>query len=272
MMDKSKLIQICEKYGADKVGVASIERFEGVEPSGDPKYILPSVKSVLVLLHSIPRGWTRGIESHSDWATAYTRGGFLDSSLTIEITYNICTQLENEGYDAVPIYHYPLEMRSQGVQVKQSVPAPDVIPDGYWAAHLAGLGQFGKCGIFLTPEFGTRQQFTMILTNARIEPDPIIHDSICDDCGECAKACYANAISTSEKEKIGPKGDQSEIYRRNKAFCKNCKSGVLPNSFWAGAEGDRTLAACGRACMAHLEDTGILKYSFKNKYRRQHDA
>ena len=29
MMDKSKLIQICEKYGADKVGVASIERFEG---------------------------------------------------------------------------------------------------------------------------------------------------------------------------------------------------------------------------------------------------
>ena len=272
MMDKAKLIEICEKYGADKVGVAPIERFEGVEEAGNPKYILSSVKSVLVLLHSIPRGWTRGAESHSDWATAYTRGGFLDSSLTIEITYNICTQLENEGYDAVPLYNYPLEMRSQGVQVKEGVPSPDVIPDGYFAAHLAGLGQYGKCGIFLTPEFGARQQFTMILTNAEFLGDPIMHESICDDCKECAKACYANAISADETEKIGHEGYQTEIYKRNKSFCKNCKSGVLPNSFWALAEGDRTLAACGRACIAHLEDTGALKYKFKNNYRRQNNA
>ena len=272
MISREELNEICKKYGADKVGVAPIERFENIKEEGNPKYILPSVKSVLVLMHSIPRGWTRGAESHSDWATAYTRGGFLDSSLTIEITYNICTQLENRGYDVVPRYNYPLEMRSQGVQVKEGAPAPDVVPDGYLAAHLAGLGQFGKCGIFLTPEFGTRQQFTMILTNAEFEGDELLEKSICDGCGECAKKCYANAVSLNETEKLDREGFDVEIYNRDKAFCKNCKSGVLPNSFWASAEGDRTLASCGRACMAHLEDKGLLKYKFKNKYRGENDA
>ena len=80
MISREELNEICKKYGADKVGVAPIERFENIKEEGNPKYILPSVKSVLVLMHSIPRGWTRGAESHSDWATAYTRGGFLDSS------------------------------------------------------------------------------------------------------------------------------------------------------------------------------------------------
>lgn len=272
MMTRTELNEICAKYGADKVGVAPIARFAAIQPAGNPIHILPSVQSVIVLLHSIPRGWTRGAESHSDWATAYTRGGFLDSSLTIEITYNICTQLENRGFDAVPLYNYPLEMRTQGVQVKPGVPAPDVVPDGYLAAHLAGLGQFGKCGLFLTPEFGTRQQFTMILTNAVLDGDEIVETSICDGCGQCAAHCYAHAISADQTEPLNREGFDVTVYRRDAAFCSACKSGVLPNSFWASAEGDRTLAACGRACMAHLEDTGALKYAFHNKYRREHDA
>lgn len=56
MISREELNEICKKYGADKVGVAPIERFENIKEEGNPKYILPSVKSVLVLMHSIPRG------------------------------------------------------------------------------------------------------------------------------------------------------------------------------------------------------------------------
>lgn len=266
-IDKKTLIDMCRRYGADKIGVASIDRFEKVEPSGNPKMILPSVKSVLVLLHSIPRGWARGVESHSPWETSYTRGGHLDSSLTIEIAYNICTYIEKCGFDAVPMYNYPLEMRGQGVKIKKDKPAPDVIVDGFYAAHAAGLGQFGKCGIFLTPEFGPRQQFTIILTNAEIKPDKVINESVCDDCTKCAKACYANAINTKEFETVKQFNGEVKIYKINKEYCKICKSGILPNSFWMGAEGDRIFALCGRACIAHLEDNGFLTYCFNNKFR-----
>lgn len=269
LMNKEELIKACRKLGVDEVGICPIERFNGVEPSGDPRYVLPSVKSVIVLLHSIPRGWTRGTENHSEWATTYTRGGHLDSSITMEIAYNVCSYIEDCNFDAVPIYNYPLEMRGQGVQVKSGRPAPDVIPDAYFAAHAAGLGQFGKCGLFLTPKYGPRQQFTVILTNAEIEPDPIITMNICDDCGECAKACHKKAIDTEKFEYIKQTNGDIEIYKIQKEYCASCRSGVLPNSFWSSAEGDRTLAACGRACIAHLEDKGILEYQFVNNYRRE---
>lgn len=267
-INKKDLIEICKKYGADNVGVASIDRFENVEPSGDPKLILPSVKSVLVLVHSIPRGWVRGAESHSQWETSYTRGGHLDSSLTIEIAYNICTYIEKCGFDSVPMYNYPIEMRGQGVKIKEGNPAPDVIVDGFYAAHAAGLGQFGKCGIFLTPQFGTRQQFTVILTNAEIEPDKVLNESVCDNCNECVNACYANAIDKNNFETIKQFNGEVKVYKINKEYCKICKSGILTNSFWPSADVDRTFAACGRMCIAHLEDEGLLTYHFENKFRR----
>ena len=269
MLNKEKLIEHCKKCGADLVGVASIDRFEGVEAAGDPRFILPRVKSVIVLVHSIPRGWVRGYESHSDWETAYKRGGFLDSSLTIEIAYNICTYIEDCGFDAVPLYQYPIEMRGHGVKVKPGNPEPDVVIDTMYAAHAAGLGQFGKCGLFLTPEFGPRQQFTTILTNAELEADEIQEKSICDNCGECASACPARAISELEYEKITQTNGETTVSKIMLQYCRNCKTGAVANSFLPNAAPERMFAACGRACMAHLEDAHMLKYRFENDFRRK---
>src|SRR3989339_323264 len=53
------------------------------------------------------------------------------------------------------------------------------------AAALAGLGEPGWSKVFLTPEFGPRQRFDILLTDAELEPDPLLKEPICDKCQAC---------------------------------------------------------------------------------------
>ena len=64
------------------------------------------------------------------------------------------------------------------------------------AATRAGLGEFGYNNIVLTPQFGPRQRFNSIITEAELVPDPLISEPIClrDACRLCLRACYMDAI------------------------------------------------------------------------------
>lgn len=63
-------------------------------------------------------------------------------------------------------------------------------------ATRAGLGEFGYNNIVLTREFGARQRFNTIVTEAELVPDPLIAEPIClrDNCRLCLQACYMDAI------------------------------------------------------------------------------
>jgi epoxyqueuosine reductase QueG len=65
------------------------------------------------------------------------------------------------------------------------------------AATRAGLGEFGYNNIVLTPQFGPRQRFNSIITEAELVPDPLIEEPIClrDNCRLCLEACYMGAIT-----------------------------------------------------------------------------
>ena len=65
------------------------------------------------------------------------------------------------------------------------------------AATRAGLGEFGYNNLVLTPQFGSRQRFNSIITEAELVPDPLIEKPIClrDACKLCLKACYMNVIT-----------------------------------------------------------------------------
>ncbi len=65
------------------------------------------------------------------------------------------------------------------------------------AATRAGLGEFGYNNLVLTPQFGPRQRFNTIVTDAELVPDPLINEPIClrDKCLLCMKACYMDAIT-----------------------------------------------------------------------------
>lgn len=65
------------------------------------------------------------------------------------------------------------------------------------AATRAGLGEFGYNNLVLTPQFGPRQRFNSIITDAELVPDPLITEPIClrERCMLCLKACDMDAIT-----------------------------------------------------------------------------
>jgi hypothetical protein len=65
------------------------------------------------------------------------------------------------------------------------------------AATRAGLGEFGYSNLVLTREFGPRQRFNSIVTNAELAPDPLISEPIClrEACRLCQKACSMDCIT-----------------------------------------------------------------------------
>jgi epoxyqueuosine reductase QueG len=72
------------------------------------------------------------------------------------------------------------------------------------AATRAGLGEFGYNNLVLTPQFGPRQRFNSVVTNAPLAADPLIDRPIClrDACQLCQKACIIQAISLRDDPKV----------------------------------------------------------------------
>lgn len=65
------------------------------------------------------------------------------------------------------------------------------------AAVRAGLGEFGYSNVVLTREFGPRQRFNSVVTDAPLLPDPLLDRPLClrDRCRLCLDACVMKCIS-----------------------------------------------------------------------------
>jgi len=66
----------------------------------------------------------------------------------------------------------------------------------------AGLGELGRNGLLITPEYGPRVRLCKIFTDLPLEPDRPIEFGVkefCRKCMLCAKHCEVSAISTSDE-------------------------------------------------------------------------
>ncbi|MBN1936040.1 MAG: epoxyqueuosine reductase [Anaerolineae bacterium] len=72
------------------------------------------------------------------------------------------------------------------------------------AATRAGLGEFGYNNVVLTPQFGPRQRFNSIITDADLLPDPLIDEPIClrDTCKLCLEACIMSCITLRDDQDV----------------------------------------------------------------------
>ncbi len=272
--------------GADLVGIAPMDRFEGAPKERDPRYIFPDAKVMIVLGFRIPRGALRGIEEGTFY-TAYCGMGYaginwVQQPITI---WNIIRFLEDEGYEAVPIPNTfpwcsintgdgtPRENWSRPVSPDK--PAPDVFIHLRLAAVAAGLGEIGYNHLFMSPQFGPRQRLACIITDAPLEADPLFEGQVCDRCLLCAQNC-PGAISKTETESVVIAGKKCEWGKFDISICRKNFEDPAPeyNPFIAqpkpiyeygrALEGAR---GCIRACMVHLEQTGRLEKKFKRPFR-----
>lgn len=288
MITSKEVKEHAKKLGADLVGISPMDRFEGAPKQMDARYIFPGAKSMIVLGFRIARGTLRGIEEGTLFSTYPSMGyAALNQVYGPMVLWNLTRFMEDAGHETIPMLNAnggeainPVTgkfRKGWSRPAEDGKPYPDVLVHFRLAAYMAGLGEIGWSKVFLTPEFGPRQRFVILLTDAELEPDPIYEGKICDRCKLCVKDCKGNAISKDESIKITIAEHVIEWGKLNELACeKGLQGGVnkelnpfedeYPRMYGYGRAIE---GACGcmRACMIHLEERKKLKNVFHNKFR-----
>ncbi|HBC87757.1 MAG TPA: hypothetical protein DCZ94_12450 [Lentisphaeria bacterium] len=297
-------------FGADAVGIGNIERWEGSPLQMDPRQIMPECKSIIGMVFRVMRGSMRGIEEGTFFSnySAMGYGGltYLYMPMTV---INLSKFIEDRGYEAIPMGHQS-DWRAidnlGNIRKDYSRPvapgraAPDIMVQLRIAAYLCGLGEIGFSKMFLSSQFGPRNRVGLVLTDVKLEPDPIYDGpQLCNKCMACVKACPGGCIKKDKTIKVNLAGKEVEWSDLDMIKCDDTfKGGVrleneIPEneryvkgdkSFGRGSwtpfnEKPKNLyntgqavcgaAGCTRACMISLESRGVLKNKFKDKFRRR---
>lgn len=271
MNDLKQLIcDAVKNEGIDLIGYASKARFAGVDAQHNPFSIFPEGKTVIMLGKRICRGSLRGVEEGTNFGDYKLFGqNWLEDEFLSLACYNLVCALENEGWEAVPVFPNPSEIKPTGISVAEGRPEPNVFPDFTYAAVACGIAEIGFGGVLLTPKFGSRQRFHMIITDAEIEASPLLEKAVCDRCGKCADVCPLGAIDKEHTEVIDICGKKMTVAKIDYDKCRTCKNGACPNRMAPYAKPDRVAALCNRTCLAHLEEESRLDNRFHETFRKR---
>ena len=186
---KEQIKDYAKSLGMDFCGVSGVDRLKTSPEGKHPCDVLPGCKSVIVvgvkLLDGIIQANFRALED-GRWDLKGLYGTYGYSTLpNFELTF-VCYAMgryieSNSDAYATPCSTGPMTNGAQ-ISIRH-------------AAVAAGLGEFGYLGIVLTPEYGPRNRFGVILTTLELEPDPMYSGpAICTKCNVCAKVCPTGAL------------------------------------------------------------------------------
>ena len=270
----SSLTQDLKAFAAERrvdlLGIAPIERFEGVPAQHHPSSIFPETRFVIVVGKRITRGTFRGLEEGTqlDAYDQYGRSWLIDRVLAMA-TIHVATFLEDAGYEPVPLQDLPTQVPPSGVPVRPGAPAPNVIVDARDAAVRAGLGEIGLSGELLTPRFGPRQRLQLILTDAPLEPTPLLDKPVCDRCMACVRACPLGAINADALRTVSICGKEMPVAAIDDRVCRSCRNGARPNAYHPAGSPDRLGAVCNRTCIDALERAERVQGVFAAPFRKR---
>ncbi len=84
----------------------------------------------------------------------------------------------------------------------------------------AGLGELGRLGLLITPQFGPRVRLSVVTTSLPLVPDRPVHFGVqhfCEMCRKCAACCPSSSIDFGEKAVYNGvekwRSDQESCYR-----------------------------------------------------------
>ncbi len=267
---KQKINESLKREGIDLIGFAGKDRFASVDAAHNPFSIFPEGKTVILLGKRICRGALRGVEEGTNFGDYRLFGrNWLEDEFLSLACYNLVRVLEDEGWEAVPVFPNPAEIKPTGVSVAEGRPEPNVFPDFDYAAVACGIAEIGLSGLVLTPKYGSRQRFHMIITDAELEATPLLETSVCDRCGKCAAACPLGAIDLQNTEELDICGKKMTVAKIDYSKCRTCKNGACENRFAAYAKPDRVPALCNRTCLCHLEEIAVLENQFHESFRKR---
>ena len=301
---RNRIIECAKKYDADVITFTSASSF----PKDDAIFrIYPEVNTVIALGFRVLRGLYRGVEEGTVYYQYTTMGVENIEETVMPLTMlQVSRIIEEYDYIAIPQRKHQLIM-SESNSTNPEVDYTDIFRgisaenqmDFVKAAEICGIGESGKGGRIINKDYGPFIRWCFILTDAVIEPTPKETHNLCDNCGECIKACHGHAISdegildewkcavyyngaNGAKNPFMPPDafmgfdNRMNIIKGNADFDAEEAKRILDNIyFYPPAKHFYRTSICGRACdracYIHLEEKGVLGKKFKAKFRTGDD-
>lgn len=179
MLNTQDLKQQAIELGADLVGIADLQRVEGL-PTIPSELMMPFTHAVVIAV-AVSADVFAQIKQEP--TPLYLHHYLAANTLLDDINLRLQRKLIQEGYRAL------------------AIPASQTVDKVNWRGHIshkamakaAGLGWQGKSLLLVTPKFGPRVRLATLLTNAPLEADPLLPNR-CGKCHKCHDACPAGAI------------------------------------------------------------------------------
>ncbi len=204
-------------FGADLVGICRVDErwIYSHDRSGDPIDIPAEARTAIVMGIAMDRDAV--MTSPAYRSAAATGTGYSKMAFAIACMAEF---LRNLRYTALPM----------GNDTALSIPL----------AIDAGLGQLGRNGLLITPEYGSCVRLCKVFTDLPLEPDRPIDFGLteaCRVCSRCAEACEGEAISGAREPSFevacpsnapgvlrwAVNADRCyDFWIRNTAACSNC--------------------------------------------------
>lgn len=223
--ETAEIKRLAKLFGADLVGVTDIDerwhystRVDTRDFSPAPNEIPDGVTHVIVLGHAMDFDLVATYPS----ALAGASTG-LEYSHEAAIVIQLATYIRNLGFEAMA------SMNDTALVIPYAV--------------KAGLGEYGRNQMVITPEFGPRVRFSKIFTSLPLiadQPKPLGIRQYCDICTKCADACPPKALPFGEPEAGGPNKSTIRGVKKWSADCEKCFG------YWAKLKSD--CAICMRVC------------------------
>ena len=221
----AEIKHIAQFFGADLCGLTDLDarwlyesRVDTRDMSEAPLGLPEGMTTVIVLGHHMDQDL---VDTYPSALAGAATGR--EYSHEAAIVMQVAAYIRNLGYEAVA------SMNDTGL----------VIP----YALKAGLGEYARNQMVITPEFGPRLRFSKIFTNLPLAfdtPRPLGVRAFCDICTKCADACPVKALPYGPPQTGGANVSAIKGVRKWTSDAEKCFG------FWAKLASD--CAICMRVC------------------------
>jgi len=218
------------EQGADMVGVAPVERFEGAPKGYGPLDYMPEAKNVISVAMHLADGvcdvWGESSQPGKSISPYLFYGYGLTNLELGRIANRAAKRLEYQGYKSLVFPPTWFISAYRWRALRDGEMKADF--SHRHAAVAAGLGEMGWNGLAMTPTFGARVRFNSIITSAPLVPSPMYQGpELCqpERCRYlCVRVCPAQALPL-DKTKEAHIGGRS--FKYSHVDVVRCQYGVM---------------------------------------------